>query len=381
MSAGPANTGDELRRRVRGIAAAVTEPGTVSERLVIAALAVLFGLMVGALFILWVGKNPLTAYAALWQASFGSWNEFGELLVSTTPLIFTGLAVAIPFRCGLFNIGAEGQFIVGQIAAAWAGVSLTGLPPWLHVSVALLYGFVAGALWAALPGYLKAVRGAHEVITTIMMNYIALYLVNYLVVGPLQGSPYLPQTATIPNSAMLWRFLPPSRANAGFFLALLVAGLAYYILWKTTAGYEMRAVGLNPHAARYGGISVAKSTVLAMVISGGMAGLGGAVQVLGVQWKFYSLFAFTGYGFDAIAVALLGANHPFGVVAGAFLFGILARSATLMQTMADIPKDIIGIIQAVIIVFVAADRIIRGLLWGRSGRRRRARTGAVRGTT
>lgn len=371
---------NNLRRRLSSIATAIFEPGTAAERLIIAAIAVLFGLIVGALFILWVGKSPLTAYAALWSASFGSWNDFGELLVSTTPLIFTGLAVALSFRCGLFNIGAEGQFIVGQIAAAWAGVALAGLPPWLHVFLSLLAGLIAGALWGALPGYLKAARGAHEVITTIMMNYIALYLVNYLVMGPLKGHPFLPQTATIANSAMLWRFLPPSRANDGFFLALLMVGLVYYILWKTTIGYEMRAVGLNQHAARYGGISVAKSTVLSMVISGGLAGLGGAVQVLGVQYKFFSLFAFTGVGFDAIAVALLGANHPFGVLAAAFLFGVLARSATLMQTMADIPKDIIGIIQAVIIVFVAADRIIRGLLGVRTWRRRGARTRAVRGS-
>ncbi|MCL4516221.1 MAG: ABC transporter permease [Firmicutes bacterium] len=337
------------------------------ERVWIAVLAVLIGMVVGALFVLWSGKNPLVAYQALWQASFANWSSFGEMLVNVTPLIFTGLAIAFAFRAGLFNIGAEGQFIVGQIAAAWAGYAFTGLPAVLHVTLALLAGFLAGALWAAVPAYLKAKRGVHEVINTIMMNYIALYFTHFLVNGVLRGHPYLPVTKEILPTARLFRFLPnaliaeSSRVNAGFLVALACALLVYYLMWKTTVGYEIRAVGLNPTAAEYRGISVAKNLILAMLVSGGLAGIGGAVQVLGIQYKFYDIFSFTNYGFDGIAVALIGNNHPAGVLGGALLFGFLARGGTAMQSIAEVPKEIINIIQAAIIIFVAADMMIRRL--------------------
>lgn len=332
------------------------------DKLWLSLLAVFCGLLVGAIFVLWVGKNPLLAYSALWRASFGSRRDFGEALVSMTPLIFTGLSVAVAFRTGLFNIGAEGQLIVGQMAAAVVGYAVTGVPSVLHVLLALLAGAAAGAIWGGIPGFLKAKLGAHEVINTIMMNYIALYFTHYLVIGPLKGHDYLPVTKTIANSAKLWRFLPPTRANTGIFVALVAAAIVYYILWRTTVGYECRAVGLNPDAARYSGINVSHATTISMLLSGALAGLGGAVLVLGVQHKFYDLFGFTGYGFDGIAVALIGNNHPLGIVGGAILFGVLSRGSQLMQSIAGVPKEVVGIVQAAIIIFVAADEIIRRLL-------------------
>lgn len=337
------------------------------ERLWIAFVAVMLALFLGAGFILWSGKSPLVGYQALWQGSFGSLQDFGELTVSMTPLVFTGLSIAVAYRAGLFNIGAEGQFIIGQIAGAWAGAAsmFSGWPVWAHLPVALLAGFLAGALWASVPGLLKAYRGVHEVINTIMMNWIALYFTHWLVMGPLMGHPYLPITKEVFDSAKLWRFLPPTRANLGIAVALLAALGVWYLMWKTTLGYGIRAVGHSPSAAEYAGIPVARHLVLAMAISGGLSGLGGAVWVLGVQHKFYDVFTFTNYGFDGIAVSLLGNNTPLGVVGGAFLFGVFARGAQRMQSVADVPKEIIGVVTAVVIILVAADQIIRSL-----GRRR-----------
>lgn len=339
------------------------------ERVWLSLVAVLLALLVGAVVILWAGRNPLLAYYALWTASFGSWRGFGEALVSITPLIFTGLSVAFAFRTGLFNIGAEGQFIVGQMGAAVAGYIFTGLPAIIHVPLALLSGALVGAIWGGIPGLLKARLGAHEVINTIMMNYIALYFTHYLVIGPLKGHSYLPVTEQVLDSAKLWRFLPPTRANIGFFVALAMAAVVYFILWRTTLGYECRAVGLNPEAAEYAGISVSRNLVTSMLISGALAGMGGAVQVLGVQHRFYDLFGFTGYGFDGIAVALLGNNHPLGIIAGASLFGILSRGSQNMQSVAQVPKEVIGIVQAAVVLFIAADYLIRKMVSWRSSRK------------
>ena len=333
--------------------------------LIIPIVAVLLALMLGALLILFIGKSPLVAYAALLKGAFGSKRDIAETLINVTPLIFTGLSIAFSFKCGLFNIGAEGQFIMGQIVAAWIGFSLTGLPTVIHMPLAFLAGALAGALWAALPGYLKAKLGVHEVINTIMMNYIALYFSHYLVMGALKEPGPIPQTPPVAAAARLWRILPGTRLHFGLILALGAVWLVYYLLFKTTLGYEIRAVGINPHAARYGGINVSRDIIIAMSISGGLAGAAGAVQALGVQFRFLDLFGFIGYGFDGIAVALLGRNHPFGVLIAATLFGTLARGAITMQSIAKIPKQIIGIIQATIVIIVAADEVLRRLLKSR----------------
>ena len=329
-------------------------------------------------------QSIATAYGALLHGSIGSPKEIiqaiqvyratgdtapllqafwpiTESLVASTPYILAGLAVALGFRCGLFNIGAEGQFFIGALCSAWAGYTFTNLPWFIHLPLALLAGALGGAFWAAIPGYLKATTGAHEVVNTIMMNWISFRLSDWLLTGPMKAPGYRPVTPQIEATAALPRLFPaPLRVHAGFFLALAVAALVYWLLFKTTIGFEIRAVGANPDAARYAGINITLNFILAMVFSGALAGLAGACQVLGTDhWVGQGFSA--GYGFDAIALALLGKSHPFGVVLAALLFGTLRSGATRMQSIAGIPIDIISIIQALVIIFVAAPAIIRWL--------------------
>ena len=284
---------------------------------------------------------------------------FTESLVTSTPYMFAGLAVAVGFRAGLFNIGAEGQFYIGALAAAFVGYSLEGVPWYIHLPLAVLAGALGGAIWGAIPGYLKAKTGAHEVVNTIMMNWIAFRLSDWLLTGPMKAPGFRPLTPQVEVSAQLPRLFPdPLRFNVGFFLALAVAFGVSWLLFKTTTGFELRAVGANPDGATYAGINIVRNIVLAMVISGGLAGLAGASQVLGVDhWVGQGFSA--GYGFDSIAIALLGKSHPLGVVLAALLFGTLRSGATRMQSLAGIPIDIISIIQGLVIIFVAAPGIIR----------------------
>lgn len=325
-----------------------------------------------------------TAYGALFYGSLGSPREiiegirvyqstgdnaaflkaiypFTESLVTSTPYIFTGLAVAIGFRCGLFNIGAEGQFYLGALGAAFVGYSLRGLPWFIHLPLAILGGAVAGGIWGSIPGYLKAKFGAHEVVNTIMMNWIGFRLSDWLLTGPMMAAGFRPVTPNIQPAAELPRFFPePLRFNWGFVLALFVAYLVYWFLFKTTLGFEIRSVGANPDGSRYAGMSVVRNFVFVMTLSGALAGLAGASQVLGVDhWVGQGFSA--GYGFDSIALALLGKSHPVGVVLSAIVFGILRSGATRMQSLAGIPIDIISIIQGLVIIFVAAPAIIRWL--------------------
>lgn len=325
-------------------------------------LAVVIALLVGVLFILYIGKSPAQAYQALWTASFGNFYNFGEFLVSSTPLIFTGLSVAFAFRAGLFNIGGEGQYLMAQVAAAWVGYHFVGLPGVLHSWLGLLAAALAGAAWAAIPGLLKAYRGVHEVINTIMLNYIALFLTNWLVLGPLRAPGETPATPKVVDNAMLGHLLSVSRLNTGFLWALGAAIVIYLLLGRTTLGYEIRAVGHSPLAAEYGGISVAKNTVLAMAIAGALAGLAGGVQTLGLAGRFYQTLGFAGYGFDGIAVALLGRNHPGGVIIAAMLFGWLERGSPAMQAAAGVPKSMVLIVQAAVVLFVAAPGMLRWML-------------------
>lgn len=346
-----------------------TRWGEALQALLIPLGAVVLALLLGIAFILWAGQDPRTAYGALFQASFGSWRDFSETLVVMTPLIFTGLSVAFAFRTGLFNIGGEGQYLVGGFAAAVVGYTLAGLPGILHVTLVILAAALFGGLWGLTPGLLKARLGIHEVITTIMLNYIGLFLTNYLVLNVFRAEGPLPVTPTILETAQLWRFSPPNRVHTGIFIALAAAAVVYWLLWKTVWGYEIRAVGQSQGAAEYGGISVSRNLVLAMVVAGALSGLAGGVQVAGLQLKFYQSFGFVGYGFDGIAVALLGRNHPAGVIPAALLFAILARGASRMQGV-GVPEDIAQILQAIIIFLVAADQIVRWLLnWNRKKRR------------
>ena len=284
---------------------------------------------------------------------------FTESLAAITPYILAGLAVAVGFKCGLFNIGAEGQFGIGALCSAFVGYSIKGLPWFIHLPLALLAGAAGGAIWGAIPGYLKAVTGAHEVVNTIMMNYISFSLGNWLLNGPMKAPGFRPVTPVIQDSAMLPRFFPaPLRFNWGFILALAIAALVYWFLFKTTMGLEIRAVGANPDGARYAGMNIVKNFILAMTISGALAGLAGATQVLGIDHWVSQNFS-SGYGFDSIAIALLGQSHPFGVVLAAGLWGFLRSGATNMQSMAGVPLDVISIIQGLVVIFVAAPAVIR----------------------
>jgi len=289
-----------------------------------------------------------------------AFNPFFESLVASTPYIFAGLAVALGFRVGLFNIGAEGQIFIGAATTVTAAIFLKGLPAIIHVPISLLAGFVGGGLWGFIPGWLKAKTGGHEVINTIMMNYIAFRLSEFLLRGPLKNPEgFTPVSAKIQDSAKLYRlFGSPIRFHIGFFIALFVAFLVYVFLFKTTWGYTLRTVGSNPRAAKYAGMNIVRSTVLAMFLSGGLAGLAGANEVLGVNHNLAVAFS-SGYGFDAIALALLGKSNPVGVVLSAILFGFLRNGAIQMQLSAGIPIDIISVLQAFILVFIAAPAIIR----------------------
>ncbi len=289
-----------------------------------------------------------------------AFTPFFESLVQSTPYIFAGLAVALGFRVGLFNIGAEGQIFVGALATVWAATALKGWPAIIHIPVALLAGGIAGGVWGMIPGWLKAKTGAHEVINTIMMNYIAFRLSEFLLNGALRDpNKVTPISAPIEKSAWLPRFFEdPNRFHLGFFVALLMAVLVYILLFKTTWGFELRTVGSNPNASRYAGMNIVRATVVTMFLSGGLAGLAGANEVLGVNHNLGVAFS-SGYGFDSIALALLGNSHPLGVVLASLLFGFLRNGAIQMQLSAGIPIDIISVLQALILAFIAAPAIIR----------------------
>ncbi|AVX31110.1 nucleoside ABC transporter membrane protein [Carboxydocella thermautotrophica] len=327
--------------------------------------AILLAGLVGAVIMLAIGVDPLEAYGALIQGAFGDKHRFFNTLARSTPLIFTGLAVAFAFRTGLFNIGVEGQMYIAAAAAAYAGFAIS-LPGPIHAIVAILAAMAAAGIWAAIPGYLKAKLGVHEVINTIMMNYIAYGIAAYYVKifqapGQVPRTPDVAPSAALATIQELTNNWTRSKMNVGFFLALVALVVVWYLLWKTVTGYEIRAVGLNPLAAEYGGINVKKMIILAMTISGVLAGLAGAERVLGFHRAYISNFS-PGYGFEGIAVALLGKNHPVGVLFSALLFGALANGGQYMNMATRVPADLIVVIQAIIIFFVAADQIVRSFL-------------------
>jgi len=329
-------------------------------------LAVFTALVLGALIIVSAGGNPFAAYKGLFQGAFGSAKALSETTVWATPYIFAGLAVAVAFKGGLFNIGAEGQLALGAVTAAWVGYALPDLlgltlPALIHVPLAVGLGMLAGALWGAIPGWLKARTGAHEVINSIMMNYIALNIASYLLNGPMKDPDPMNVVARTPEIAEGARIAPVIagfRFHWGFFLALVMAAIVWWILQKTTLGFEIRTAGANPDAARYAGVNVQRTIVLTMMLSGALAGMAGAIEVTALNYRHELGFS-VGYGFDAIAIALLGKTHPLGVVAASLLWGAMRNGATRMQFLTQIPVDVISVIQALILLFVAADAIIR----------------------
>ena len=334
--------------------------------LLIPVLAIITAMVIGGIIIALVGGNPFYAYFGLAQGAFGSFKALSETTVWASPYIFAGLAVALAFKGGLFNIGAEGQLAFGATAAALIGYALPDwlgfdLPAIIHIPLALGSGVLAGALWAAIPGALKAYTGGHEVINTIMMNYIALNIVSFLLNGPMKDrnpNNVIARTPEIADSARFTPIVEGFRFHWGFILALIVAAAVWWLLSKTTLGFEIRTVGANPDAAHYAGINVKRTIILTMALSGLLAGMAGVVEVIGLNYRHELGFS-VGYGFDAIAIALLGKTHPLGVVLAALLFAGMRNGATRMQFLTQIPVDIISVIQALILLFVAADAIIR----------------------
>ena len=365
----------------RGESALVAWLRGVPRALVVPTLALLTALAIGAViiilsdrdFVTQFGSDPgaallagLTsvrdAYVGLIGGSIGSPRAISETLLQATPLILTGLAVAVGFRAGLFNIGAEGQLYAGAASSVFVGFALVGLPAFIHLPLAVLAGIAGGAFWGFIPGFLKARTGAHEVIVTIMLNYVAYRFIDWLLNQPFfQREGRTDQISRfVEPSAELPRLIDGFRTHWGIFLALAAALFVSWLLFRSTKGFEFRAVGLNPSAARYAGMSIGGTLILAMMVSGGLAGLAGASEMLGSNKTLTPGFS-PGWGFDAIALALLGGARPLGVVFAALLFGALRAGATPMQVSTGIPIDLVVVIQALVIMFIAAPALVRGL--------------------
>jgi len=345
-------------------------------------LAVVAAFAVGAIIILAIGDNPLEVYRILLSSAFGfydalgnfTFDNWGYTLFYATPLIFTGLAVALALKCGLLNIGAEGQLYIGAFAAAWAGITFKSLPGVILIPFCMMCAIIAGAFWGAIPGALKARFGSHEVINTIMLNFIAVGILSYLIQKhyKIPGDPIM-QSTEIADQAHIARvhtFLAPIGIdfperiplNFAFILALLACVAFYVFVWRTKWGYEIRAAGLNAKAAEYGGINVRRQILLAMAISGGLAGMVGINEVLGYRYRYYHDFS-ANYGFTGIAVALLGRNHPVGIVLSAILFGALIRGGLFVDIFTDhVSKDLVQVLQGIIILFVACEALFRVLV-------------------
>jgi general nucleoside transport system permease protein len=328
--------------------------------LLIPFLAIFTALVIGAIIIFLTGASVTKAYSGLFAGAFGNPTAIANTLVEATPYIFAGLAVAIGFKGGMFNIGVEGQLAMGSMAAAVAGFAIKGLPLIIHLPLTILIGMLGGAIWGAIPGWLRAKTGAHEVITTIMMNYIAIRLTDYLIKGPfIDPKASAPRTPFIQPSAQFpYLFGQDYRLNAAFLLALAMVAVVWWLLNKTTIGFEIRTVGSNPDAAQYAGMSITRNFVLTMAVSGALAGLAGVGQVLGLEHNLKSSFS-AGYGFDSIAIALLARSNPIAIIPAAIFWGALRNGAGLMQLQSGISINLINIIQALVIIFVAADQIVR----------------------
>jgi len=324
--------------------------------------AIVLALLIGAIILMTSGANPINAYFALFKGAFGNSVAIGRTLEKATPLILGGLAVAFAFKAALFNIGGQGQLLMAAIFSAYLGFRLTGLPFVVHMPVALIGGALAGAAFGAIPGALKTYTGANEVITTIMLNYVAINITDYFADGPWKDEGIVARTPAVLETAVI-----PTWANIplGFFIAIVVAIAIWYLLYRTTLGYEIRTVGLNPNAAQYAGVRVARTVILTMTISGLLAGLGGAIETLGIVGRFQPGFNL-GLGFDGITVALLGKTSPIGVIPAALLVGAMQAGSSQMQFDADVPFQIIDVIQALILFFVSADMIVRWILRSRA---------------
>lgn len=314
--------------------------------------AILLALIISTIFIYWAGYDPGSAAIAIYQSTLGSFANFADTLVKATPLIFTSVGICITFRTRIFNIGAEAMFLAGAITTGWLGVSLGFLPSFILLPILLLAGAFAGALIGILVGFIKVRFGSSEIITTMMMNYVLVLFLGYLTHGPLMEAKGLfPQSAEIAPAAMLPRIFPGTRLHAGFFISLIVAVLGYIFLYKSVLGYELRAVGLNDKTAEHNGINISKCILIAFAISGAFAGLGGFSEVGGVTLRLYDNIS-PGYGYDAIALALIANSNPVGAVFVSILFGILKAGSNMMQRTAGISSTFVYVFQGLVVLFV-----------------------------
>jgi simple sugar transport system permease protein len=324
-------------------------------------IAILASFLVGSIFLLTLDVNPIEAYTALLNGAFGNVRLITTTVIKTIPLVFTGLAVTLAYRAGTFNIGAEGQLYFGALFAVWAGTALT-LPYPLHLVVAILLGITGGMIWGAIPGYLKASRDMNEIIVTILMNYIAIFTISFFVHGPLKEEGWNTQTPPVAETAQLYPIWEGTRLHAGIYLALLGVVIVYVLLFHTTLGYRIRMVGANKEAARYSGIKTTAIMAMAMALSGGLAGLGGAVEILGVQYRLIDNFS-PGWGFDGIAVALVGRLHPIGALLAALFFGAMRSGANGLQAAVRVDVVVVYIIQGLSIIFLIAGSSSRVRRW------------------
>lgn len=337
--------------------------------------ATLAALLVGAVMLLFLKVNPIEAYKALWVGAFGTSNAFAETLVKATPLLLVGLGICISFRGDVINIGGEGQMIIGAIVATWVGLTFTAFPGWLVITLAMLAGFAGGAVWGGIPGVLKAYFRVNEILSTVMMNAIAVQLMNFLLRGPMIDPAQAELASKIPQTARLLEIfrlprLVPTRLHLGALIAVILAVLVYILLWRTTLGYRIRAVGQNPHASRYAGIKVPRYIVLALLLSGAFSGLAGATQVFGVNYRMItdgSASGFTGSaGFNGIVAALFGQLHPIWSIPASILFGALLVGANSMQRVVQVPSALVIALNGLVVVFVVSSEI-----WRQKRQRRR----------
>ncbi len=332
-------------------------------------------LALGAVMLLVLGANPIKAYGALLEGAFGSGNAIAETAVKAVPLLLVALGICIAFRANVINIGGEGQMILGAIFATLLGLSLPNWPGWVVIPLAILAGFVGGGLWGAIPGALKAYFGVNEILTTIMMNAIAVQIMNFLLRGPMidpaqaELASKIPQTAALEAAFRLPR-LVPTRLHLGALIAVVLAFLVYILLFRTVLGYRIRAVGQNPDASRYGGIRVRRQIVIALLLSGAFCGLAGAIQVYGLNYRMITDGSATGFtasaGFNGIVAALFGQLHPLGAIPASFFFGSLLVGANKLQRVMQVPSSFILALNGLVVIFVVSSE-----LWRRRRQRKR----------
>lgn len=322
-------------------------------------------ILVGALFILLSGESPIEAYGALLKGALGSPKSIANTISKSIPLAFTGLAVALGSRCGMLNIGAEGQLHAGAMAAVLTALSLASFPAPIVLVVSIIAGIIAGMIVGGIPGFFKAKLNTNEVIVAIMLNYICTLFTSWLVNGPVKSDGSTAQTEVLPEGVWLGRLIPQTQLTTALFILIAVAVLMYIFLWKTSVGYQLRAVGANPSAAGTAGIRVKLYMVMAMVLSGGLAALAGITEVFGKYHRFIEGFS-PSFGFTGIAVAILGRNHPAGVLLTALLFGIMDMGALRMSRVTDVSTNMVTVVQSLVILLVAAPELIK---WNKKRKR------------